>query len=75
VATDDTRVLSVQVVIRHASSNAVLKQGPAGLSVITDDWLYTTTTVIPSGTPIQVEGTAADHPGNLGVGEVQFVVP
>jgi hypothetical protein len=74
VATDDSRVLSVQVQIRHASSNAILEQGPAGLSVIADQWLYTTTTAILSGTPILVEATAADRPGNLEVAKVQFLV-
>jgi hypothetical protein len=74
VATDDSRVLSVQVLLRHATSNTILEQGPAGLSVVVDQWLYTTTTAIPSGTPILVEATAADRPGNLGVAKVQFFV-
>jgi hypothetical protein len=75
VATDDSRVVSVQVLIRHAANNAIIEQGPAGLSVIADQWLYTTTTVIARGTPILVEATAADRPGNLGAGKVQFIVP
>jgi hypothetical protein len=74
VATDDSRVLSVQVLIRQAASGEILEQGPAGLSMIADQWLYTTTTAIPSGTPILVEATAADRPGNLGVAKVHFLV-
>jgi hypothetical protein len=54
-----------------AEYRTFMEQGPAGLSVIADQWLYTTTTVIASGTPILVEATAADRPGNLGVGKVQ----
>jgi hypothetical protein len=75
VATDDSRVVSVQVVIRQGAGEGIIEQGPAGLSVIADEWLYTTSTAIPSGTPILVEATAADHPGNLGVAKVQFLVP
>jgi hypothetical protein len=63
------------VLIRPAANNEIMEQGPAGLSVIADQRLYTTTTLIPSGTPILVEATAADRPGNLGVGKVQFIVP
>lgn len=66
VATDDSRVISVHVLIRHATSGVILEQGPAGLSVIVDEWLYTTTTVIPGGTPILVEVSADDRPGNRG---------
>jgi hypothetical protein len=73
-ATDDTRVMSVEVVIRHAASNDVFEHGPAELSIVVDHWLYTTTTAIPSGTPILVEATAADRPGNVCSAKVQFFV-
>jgi hypothetical protein len=67
VASDDTGVVDVQVKIRHATSNGELEQGPARPSVTANQWLYTTTTTIPSGTPIVVEATAVDRPGHLGL--------
>jgi hypothetical protein len=74
VATDDSRVVRVEVLIRNAATQVVLEQGPAGLSVIADEWLYTTTTAIPSSTSIVVEASAADRPGNVGTAKVQFYV-
>lgn len=75
IATDDTRVTSVEVLIRHATTSAILEQGAAGLSVNADEWLYATSTVIPRGTAILVEATAADRPGNLGSAKTPFLVP
>lgn len=75
VATDDTRVMSVQVEIRDAASQDVLERGPAALSVIADQWLYTTTTSITGGTAILVEATAVDRPGHIGSAAVPYVVP
>jgi hypothetical protein len=42
--------------------------------VVADEWLYTTTTAIPSGTSIIVEASAADRPGNVGTAKVEFYV-
>jgi len=75
IATDDSRVLSVQVVVRHAISQAIIEQGASGPSVIADQWLYTTRTVIRSGTPVLLEATAADRPGNLGAANMHFIIP
>src|SRR5262249_30723575 len=73
-ATDDSRVMSVQVVVRHAVSDAILEQGPAAPSTTADQWLYTTTTTMAGGTSILVEATANDRPGNVGVARVQLFI-
>jgi hypothetical protein len=75
VATDDCRVMTVQVQIRHATTGAILEQGPAGLSVVPDEWLYTTTIAIPSGTPLEVEATVTDRPGHTGIATARIGLP
>jgi hypothetical protein len=75
LATDDSGVTRVEVVIRHASTTAIFERGPAGLSIVADQWLYTTTTTISSSTPLLVEATASDRPGNMATAKVQFFVP
>ena len=75
VATDDSRVVSVEITIRHANTGAVLEQGVATPSAPADEWLYTTTAAIPSGTLVVIEATAADRPGNRTTEKAQFAAP
>jgi hypothetical protein len=74
VATDDSRVMGVEVILRNAASDAILERGPAGLSTVVDEWLYTTQTLIPSGTSLSVEATATDRPGNMVTAKVPFLI-
>jgi hypothetical protein len=73
IATDDTQVLSVRLVIRTAAGQ-VLEEGPASPSVTRDHWTYTTQVEIPAATGIVVEATAVDRPGHAGKASVSFYV-
>jgi hypothetical protein len=74
-ATDDTRVMSVEVLIRHVTTGVIFEEGPTSQSVAPDRWVYTTTRTIAGGTPLLVEVTAFDRPGNLGTAKVQYFLP
>ena len=73
-ATDDTGIIRVGVVIRHATTQVILEQGAAEQALTADRWVYTTTTSIPSGTPLLVEAAASDRPGNLATANMQICV-
>ena len=61
LATDDTGVTSVTIVIRSAT-NAVLEEGPATL--LDQVWTYTGKTAMPVEQTVTIEATAKDRPGN-----------
>ena len=67
-AQDDTKVVSVRVMIRENNATAIaLEQGEAVQSE-TDGllWTYTTTTVVPMTPGTRLDAFAQDLPGNIG---------
>lgn len=73
-ATDDTGVVRVHVQLRHVTSNALLEEGDAELTVLADEWIYSTQSAIATGTPVLVEATATDRPGHEGAAQAQCYV-
>lgn len=61
-ATDDTKVTEVIVTIKHATTQAILEQGPAQLEY--EKWNYTCLVTLPASTSVVIEAVAKDLPGN-----------
>lgn len=69
LATDDTQVMSVAVVIRSAAG-LVLEEGAAASA--DGVWRYTATTALPAGETVTIEAKAKDRPGNSGTLQKPF---
>jgi hypothetical protein len=63
-AIDDVEVVSVHVVIRDTTANAILEQGDA--VKIDEQWTYTATAPLPAGHAATVRAIALDHATNEG---------
>ena len=60
-ATDDFRVIAVQICIHHANGH-LIELGEAMMQINTVDWLYTVTNELFTGS--RITATATDLPGN-----------
>ncbi len=62
-ATDDFRVVEVQMTLRGPQGE-VVEEGPAEFKADTDEWWYTATVAVPPGQSVSVTAVAKDTPGN-----------
>ena len=62
-ATDDFRVIAVQICIHNANSD-LIEQGDAILQINTGDWLYAVTIANEPIAGSKIKATATDLPGN-----------
>ncbi len=62
-ATDDFRVIAVQICIHHANGH-ILEHGDAIMQINTVDWLYAVTVANETSAGSKITATATDLPGN-----------